>query len=369
MKNKFEVPYIRLDIDWKKQKSKLIPVIDNVLSSGQYIGGDIVNKFEKNIAKFCDCKFAVALNSGTDALTLGMHILGIGRGDEVITTPNSFVASTATIAHLGAKPIFVDVLNNQNIDPNKIESVITKNTKAIMAVHLTGRVAQMDQIKKIAKKYNLYVIEDAAQSIGSKFKGKKAGSFGDIGCFSTHPLKNLNALGDGGFITTNSKKIYNLASMLRNHGQKTRDNILEFGYVSRMDALQAAVLDYKLKNLEEVIKLRRNNAKIYFDNINNDHVDLPLEEKFEFNTYHTFVIQVKQRNALKKYLEKNGIETAIHYPTPIHLQPSAKRFGYTKGSFKIAEKQSKKILTLPINQYLKRKEIDLVIKHINHFYN
>ncbi|SVC49421.1 uncharacterized protein METZ01_LOCUS302275, partial [marine metagenome] len=230
-----------------------------VLGSGHYVGGDKVDKFEKNIAQLCQVKYAVALNSGTDALTLSLHLLGVGRDDEVITPPNSFIASTAVIMHLGARPVFVDVLPDQNIDPTKIEAVITDKTKAIMPVHLTGRVCEMDPIITLAEKYNLAVVEDAAQAIGSKYKNHISGSFGHVGCFSTHPLKNLNACGDGGFITTNDEKIYSEVKALRNHGMSDRNSVNKFGYVSRMDNLQAAILNYRLGKLDDIIRKRRNN--------------------------------------------------------------------------------------------------------------
>ena len=362
------IPYVNLSAQWENDRDELLPIIDRVLSSGQYIGGDEVDLFEKNIAKLCDVKYAISLNSGTDALTLSLHLSGIRTGDEVITPPNSFIASTSVIVHLGAKPVFADVLDNQNIDPSKIEDVITERTKAIMPVHLTGRVCDMDPIMEIAEKHNLLVVEDAAQAIGSMYKNKKSGSIGDIGCFSTHPLKNLNACGDGGFITTNNEEVYSKAIALRNHGMEDRDNITYFGYVSRMDNVQAAILNYRLKKLDLINEKRRKNAQIYFDGLNNIKVQLPLEEQHEFNTYHTFVIQVDDRDKLKDHLLRKGIETAIHYPVPIHLQPAAKNFNYAKGDFPTAEMQSERILTLPINQSLKKDSIDRIVSSINKFY-
>jgi len=221
---------------------------------------------------------------------------------------------------------------------------------------------------KVAKKHNIPVIEDAAQSIGSLYNNKPSGSLGMIGCFSAHPLKNLNAIGDAGYLTTNSKKIYRKVIELRNHGMQDRNKVKRFGHVSRMDNLQAAVLNYRLKNLKKVIASRRKNAKIYNKYLNPQNVFIPLEKKYQFNSYHTFVIQVDKRDQLKRYLQKNNIMTAIHYPIPIHLQPAAKFLGYKKGSFKSAEKQAKRILTLPINQFLKEKEIRKISDKINLFY-
>lgn len=363
------IPYVNLAKQYNLEKKNIIKIVDRVFSSGKYIGGDDVEIFEKKISKFCNTKYCVALNSGTDALTLALHMLGVRRGDEVITTPNSFIASTSVIVHLGAVPVFVDVKDDQNIDPNLIEKRITKKTKVIMPVHLTGRMCEMDKIMKIAKNHKLKVVEDSAQSIGSMYLNKKSGSIGDIGCFSAHPLKNLNALGDSGYLTTNSKKIADRIKDLRSHGMTNRNVVKKFGYVSRMDNLQAAILNFRLRNLKNIIFKRRKNAQLYNYYIDNKHVYIPKETKKEFNTYHTFVIQVDNRDKLQKYLFSKGIQTAIHYPIPIHLQPCSKKIGYTKGDFKKAEAQSKRILTLPIHQFLTKEEIIFVAKNINNFFN
>ena len=350
-----KIPYVNLKKQWSTEKKNILKLIDKTLSNGEWVGGPEIRKFETNIKRICKTKYAVALNSGTDALTLGMYLLGVKKDDEVITIPNSFIASVATIVHLGAKPIFVDVLPDQNIDPKKIEKKITNKTKAIMPVHLTGRVSNMDEIVKIAKKYNLKIIEDAAQSVGAKYKGKPAGSFGDVGCFSAHPLKNLNAIGDSGFLVTNNKKLSERAKDLRNHGMTNRNKVNHFGHVSRMDNIQAAILNYRIKNLDKIISIRRKNAEFYFKNLNSKFIKLPYENKNQFNTFHTFVIQVKNRDKLQLYLKKNNIKTAIHYPIPIHLQPLVKNSNTPKETSKIAENQSKEILTLPINEHLSKK--------------
>lgn len=363
-----KIKYVNLPEQYKFERKKLLSIIDKTLATGQYVGGDQVKKFEEKISKLLKVKYCVALNSGTDALTLGLHAIGVRRNDEVITTPNSFIASTAVIVHLGAKPVFVDVKDDQCINPSLIEKSITKKTKAIMVVHLTGRVCEMDKILKISKKYKIPIIEDAAQAIGSKYKSKMAGSIGEVACFSAHPLKNLNALGDSGYLTTNSKKIANLLKDVRNHGMTKRNRVKNFGYVSRMDNLQAAILNFRLKNLAKINNKRRINAKFYMNNLNKKFIFMPKENSNEFNTYHTFVIQVAKRDKLKKYLEKKGIETSIHYPIPIHLQPAAKKLGYKLGDFKVTEMQSKKILTLPVNQFIKKNELKKICKEINNFY-
>ena len=361
-----KIPYVNLSLQNQKVSKKLVEIFKNIVISGAYVGGSEINLFEKNIAKYCKAKYAVALNSGTDALTLALHVCGIKKGDEVITTPNSFIASTSVIVHLGAKPVFVDVQDDQNIDASKIAKAITKKTKCIMPVHLTGRISNMEEIMKISKKYKIKIIEDAAQSIGSKLKNKYSGTFGEIGCFSAHPLKNLNALGDAGYVITNNYNYYKKIKDLRNHGMTNRNIIKNFGYVSRMDNIQAAFLNFKLKSLNKVIQQRRKNFEIYKKNLS-DKVFFPIEKKNEYNTYHTFVIQVKKRNQLKKYLLKKGITTSIHYPIPIHLQPAAKNLGYKKGDFPITENQSKKIITLPIHQDLKKNDIIRICKLVNKF--
>jgi dTDP-4-amino-4,6-dideoxygalactose transaminase len=361
-----KIPYVDLSI---KNKKDFISIFNKTLESGEFVGGSEIKKFENQISKICNTKYAVALNSGTDALTFALHCLGIKRGDEVITTPNSFIATVAAIVHLGAKPVFVDVLPDQNIDPSLIEKVITKKTKAIMPVHLTGRMSKMTEIKSIARKYNLKIIEDAAQSVLAKIDGKVAGSIGDVGCFSAHPLKNLNAMGDSGYLTTNNEKIYKMVKKLSNHGMENRNIVKNFGYVSRMDNLQAAILNYRLKNLDKVIYKRRFNAKIYYKNLNSDYIFMPPEQSNEYNTYHTFVIQIeKYREKLINYLTKKGIGSSIHYPVPIHLQPASKSLGYKSGDFKVVEKQAKNILTLPINENLNGKHIKYICKTVNSFF-
>ncbi|MBH30592.1 MAG: transcriptional regulator [Candidatus Marinimicrobia bacterium] len=362
------IPYVNLAAQWEDDREELLPIIDNLLGSGHYVGGEEIDKFEDQISKRCEVKYAVALNSGTDALTLALYLLNVGKGDEVITPPNSFIASTAVIMHLGAVPVFVDVLSDQTMDPEKIEAAITKKTKAIMPVHLSGRICNMDPIIDIAKQYGLKVVEDAAQAVGSKYHNRTSGSMGDIGCFSTHPLKNLNACGDGGFLTTNHEDLYSITKSLRNHGMVDRGRVNTFGYVSRMDNLQATILNYRLKKLDQIIEKRRINAEYYFKNINSEKVVLPHEKEYEFNTYHTFVIQIDKRNELKELLFTHGIETAIHYPTPIHLQPAATRLGYKLGDFPVTEEQSKKILTLPINQQLTENEMEYITTTMNRFF-
>ena len=362
------IKYVNLSKQWEYERKDLLKIIDNQILKGDWVNGNEIEIFENKIAKLCKTKYCIALNSGTDALVLGLLCLNVKRGDEVITTSNSFIASTAAIVHLGAVPVFVDVCDDQNIDAEMIEKKISNKTKAIMPVHLTGRVSNMKKIIQILKKYNIPVIEDAAQSIGSKLYNRPAGSFGEIGCFSAHALKNLNAIGDSGYLIKNNYNYYKRVKTLRNHGIESRNTVKSFGYVSRMDNLQATILNYRLKNLKKIISLRRTNAELYCEVLDDSKVYIPREKEYEFNTYHTFVIQVEKRKKLMQYLNDKKIETAIHYPKPIHLQPCSKIFGYQKGSLPKTEMQAKKILTLPVNQYLSKKDIVYVAKSINEFY-
>ena len=366
------IPYVNLSKQAKYQKKEIVNLLNQIIKKGQFVGGDEIDKFEKNICKLINVKHCVALNSGTDALTLGLYLLGIKKGDEVITTPNSFIASAAAIVHLGAIPIFADICDDGNIDPNDMTKKISKKTKAIMPVHLSGRPCKMDRITSISKKYKIPIIEDAAQAIGTKFKNKFVGTFGKVGCFSAHPLKNLNAMGDSGYLVTDNRIIAHKIKLLRDHGIKNRNDITDFGYVSRMDNFQAGILNLRLKKLKSVIAKRRSNAKLYFQNLKNiKEIKLPYEEKNQFNTFHTFIILASKRNELKRYLEKKKISTAIHYPKLIFDQKA-----YTNKFKKINSKHYPKskyyvtnILTLPINEFITKNEIKKISNEIINFYN
>jgi dTDP-4-amino-4,6-dideoxygalactose transaminase len=363
-----DIPYVNLAAQYAEEREALLALIDEALRSGAHVGGEAIERLEAELAAFVGVKHAVALNSGTDALMIGLIALGIGPDDEVITPPNSFVASTAVIVHLRARPVFADVLPDQNIDPRQVEAAITPRTRAIMPVHLTGRMARMDEIMRIADKHGIPVIEDAAQAIGSKYAGRMSGSYGAIGCFSTHPLKNFNACGDGGFITTNDERIAATARLLRNHGLADRNTVTRFGFVSRMDNVQAAILRYRLIRLKEITERRRHNAAAYFSLLDSKAVFAPPEQPAEFNTYHTFVIQTERRDELQSHLAAQGIGTAIHYPVPIHLQPAAAGLGFSVGQFPVAERQAGRILSLPVNQSLRPDDVAVVSECVNRFH-
>ena len=361
-----KVPYLFLQQQNKELKDKILKKLSKDLDRSYFILGPEVKKFEKRFAELIGTKYAVGLNSGTDALFLALKSLDIGKGDEVITVANSFIATANVIKLAGAKPIFVDIKDNGLIDENKIEEKITKKTKAIMPVHLTGKPCNMTKIMKIARKYNLRVIEDSAQAIQAKWKNKNVGSF-DIGAFSLHPLKNLSACGDAGVLTTNDKNVYEKIKLLINHGLKGRDIQEIIGYNSRIDELQASILNIKINYLNGITSKRRKNASLYSKLLKNIKGILytPYDSKDEFSVYHTFVIRVKNRDKLKTYLEKNDIEAKIHYPIPINKQKTYKK---ERISLNNTNKFSKEILSLPIHQYLTLKQLKFVVKKIKEFY-
>jgi dTDP-3-amino-2,3,6-trideoxy-4-keto-D-glucose/dTDP-3-amino-3,4,6-trideoxy-alpha-D-glucose/dTDP-2,6-dideoxy-D-kanosamine transaminase len=359
-----------LDLPKKFEDEALLEEVRKVFETCHFVQGPEVEKFETSFAELCGTKYALGLNSGTDAIFLALKTFDIGLGDEVITAPNSFVASAGAVAAAGGIPVFVDVANDYNIDVKLIEGVITPKTKAIIPVHLTGNLADMTKIMEIAKRHDLQVIEDSAQSVGSAIKNRSAGSFGDVGCFSLHPLKNLNAGGDGGVLTTDSEEIYNSIKMLRNHGFKNRDEVEFFGFNSRLDSIQAVIVNYGLKQLEDVSKKRIANAALYDRELGNmeEFVIIPPRDPDKLQTFHTYVVQVEDRKNLISYLKENNVQTKIHYPIPIHLQKPGLELGYKKGDFPICESQSDRILSLPIHQFLTKEQILYVAELIKQFY-
>jgi dTDP-4-amino-4,6-dideoxygalactose transaminase len=362
------VPYIDLGIQHKLIKDELIKEIESVLTSGQFILGKFVEDFEQQFARTCQTSYAIGVANGTDALILAMKALKIGPGDEVITAPNSYLASASSIALAGAIPVFADVRDDLNLDPEKAEKAITKKTKAIIPVHLTGRPAPMNEINALAKKYGLYVIEDAAQSIGAEYHNRRTGSLGHIGCFSLHPLKNLSACGDGGMITTNDRNLYEKIRVLRNHGLKSRDECTVWSLNSRLDAMQATILSVKVKYLEPWTTRRRFIASWYQQEFH-DCVKTPVDRPYEKAVYHTFIIQTNKRDALKDHLQKNGIDSRVHYPIPIHLQEAAMALGYSQGSFPITEKLAGEILSLPIYPELTDEQVLYIIHQVKSFFD
>lgn len=361
-----KVPFVNLGLQYQSIRNQIINKFDELSKKGEYILGKELENFENDFSKYCGTKFAIGVGNGSDALTLSLRAIELETQNEVIMPGNSFIATAWTVANLGAKPVFIDVQEDFNINPSLIEKAINKNTKAIIPVHLTGRMADMLQINDIAKKHNLHIIEDAAQAIGASLGLKKAGSFGITGCFSLHPLKNLHVHGDGGVITTNDDKIYNIVKKLRNHGLKNRDTSELWGYNSRLDNIQAAIAKIKLAYLDGWNKKFNEIANIYSNELKNI-VKVPKDEKNKVSIYHRYMIQHPNRDKLKKFLEENGIETKINYPIPLHLQKAASGLGYKIGDLPNVEKQSKLILSLPIYAELEYNQINYVIENIKKF--
>ncbi len=360
--------FLDLDGQYKSIRKEIDGAIKNVFNGGFFIGGEEVEKFEEEFAKFCGVKYSISLNSGTDALFLSLKALGIGEGDEVITTPFTFIATAGSIINCGAKPVFVDIdPDSFNIDVSKIEKAITKKTKAIMPVHLFGQIADMAEIMKIAKKYKLFVIEDAAQAVGAEYKGKKAGTIGDFGCFSFFPSKNLGAYGDGGMIITNNKRLAEEVRLLKSHGSSSKDKYLNLvvGTNSRLDSLQAAILRIKLRHLDKWNKERAKKSNYYTKKLKGiSGIVTPDIKEDRNHVFHQYALRVDSRDKIKKELEKAGIPVMIYYPLPLHMQPALKKLGHKKGDFPEAEKVSSEVLSLPIYPEIKKKDQDLIINSL-----
>lgn len=360
-----EIPYVDLAAQYRAEREQLLPLIDAALATGQWVGGAAVEAFERALEADNAIEHAIAVGSGTDALILSLRALNIGPGDEVITAPNSFVASAAAIVAVGARPVFVDVLADQNMDPERIESALSPRCKAIIPVHLTGRCAKMPEIMALARAAGVFVIEDAAQAYAARLGGQRAGCMGDMGCFSAHPLKNLNAAGDAGFILTRSAQWAARLRGLRNHGLVDRNTVEFWGGVSRLDAIQATILQHRLTTVDEQIASRRRNASQYREQLDAQKIFVPPCGADEFNTFHTFVVQLDDRDRVAAALADAGIGSGIHYPIPIHLQPAARGLGYGPGDFPVAEGQARRILSLPVHGNLDERDLSRVVATIH----
>jgi len=360
--------FIDLRLQYSNLKSEMQEAINKVLESSQFILGPDVPALEKEISQFVDTKFAVGTSSGTDSLLLAMMALNIGPGDEVITTPFTFIATAEVVAFLGATPVFVDIdEKTYNIDVSKIEEKITKNTKAIIPVHLYGQSADMDEILDIAKKHNLYVVEDAAQAIGAEYKNKKVCSMGDVGCLSFFPSKNLGAYGDGGMVLTQNEELSIKLRELGNHGQNKKYSHKYIGINGRLDTLQAAIIRVKLKYLANGLEQRIEHAQYYIENLK-DVVMTPYKKDFNKHVYNQFTIRTNKRDALKQHCLDNGIPIAVHYPIPLHLQKAFLYLGYKEESFPVAELASKEVMSLPMFPEMTKEQQDDVIAVIKKFF-
>ena len=359
-----KVKFVDLGEHYRRIRDEILPVFDNLSLKGEYIMGEELKKCENNLAQFCETKYVIGVANATDALILCLKAMGIKEGDEVITPPHSFIATAGSISAAGAKPVFVDVKEDYNIDPDKIEKAISFRTKAIMPVHFTGRPADMDKIMAIAKKHNLKVIEDAAQAIGARYKGRKVGSLGDAACFSLHPLKNLHVHGDGGFITTNDEELYSKLMKLRNHGLKNRDYCDDWGYNSRLDNIQAGIVNVKLKYIDQWNRRKQEIAGFYIKELKH-YVKVPSEDMGA--VYQLFFIRHPLRDKLQAFLLEHGIESKVHYPVLIHLQEPARRLGYKEGDFPVAEGYIKELLSLPVHTELSDEQVKYVVEKIKFF--
>jgi aminotransferase EvaB len=368
MKNK--ISYLRLDKNYHKIKKKLFFFLDRIGNKGDFILAKEVGIFENKLKKFLNSKYVASCANGTDAIEISLKILGIKKNDEVITVANTWISVANSIINIGAKPKFIDIDESLNMNILDFEKVISKKTKCIIVTHLNGLPCKMATIIKICKKYNIKIIEDCSQAIGSKYKGSYVGNFGDIATFSLHPTKNLGVFGDGGFISTNNKRYYNKFITIRNNGLINRDNAKYIGRNSRLDAIQAIVGLLQLKNLKKCISSRKGNAKFYnksFASLKN-FIKTPnfSIDKDVKHTFHRYVIICSERNKLFKYLIKNNIEVKIHYPLNIHEQISFKDY-YTKKLIN-TDLLNKKIISLPIHENLTLRDLRKIIKLIKNFY-
>ncbi len=348
----------------------ILSKINEVVKKNDFTLGKTVDEVEELIAIEANTKFAIGVGSGTDALMLSLKALGIGSGDEVITTTYTFYATVGAIVTAGATPVFCDCGEDFNIDPDKIQDKITSRTKAIIPVHWTGRPCDMNKIREIAKTNSIEIIEDACHALQAEYFGERCGGLGRLGCFSFHPLKNLNVWGDGGIITTNDNELCKKLKLIRNHGLIDRDTCVQFSYNSRLDTIQAVVAKYLIENkLNNITNSRINNAKKYDQELSNvEQVKLINRTIGLKEVFHLYTFTAKNRDGLADYLKSKGIDAKVHYPIPMHLQPAAAIYGYKKGDFPMAEKLSNSCISLPAHEFIKHDQITYTTELIKDFY-
>ncbi|KOP25817.1 erythromycin biosynthesis sensory transduction protein eryC1 [Hapalosiphon sp. MRB220] len=355
------IPFVDLKAQYLSIKEEIDTAVLKVLESTQFILGSEVTAFEQEFAQYCNADYGIALNTGTSALHLALLAAGIGPGDEVITTPFTFVATVAAIVYTGATPVFVDIDPvSYTIDVTKIEQAITEKTKAILPVHLYGQPADMNPIMEIARRYGLIVIEDAAQAHRAEYKGQRIGSIGDIGCFSFYPGKNLGAYGEGGAVVTNNPEYARIIKILRDWGQEQRYHHVLKGYNYRMDGIQGAILRVKLRYLDAWTEARRKHAALYDKLLVNSGVITPKVMPYSHHVYHVYAVRTSQRDLLQQKLKEREIQTGIHYPIPVHLQQAYADLGYKVGDFPCAELVANEVLSLPMCAELSSEQIEFV---------
>lgn len=363
------ITLLNLPAQYEQLKDEIDDAILKTFQNAQFVLGSEVEALEKEFAEFCNVKYAIAVNSGTSALHLACLNCDLNAGDEVITVSSTFVATIAAIRYTGAIPVFVDIdMNSYTIDADQIEKAITKKTKAIIPVHLYGHPADMEKILAIAKKYDLKIIEDASQAHGATYKGKTVGGFGDIGCFSFYPGKNLGAAGEGGMLVTNSEDIYKYSRMLRDWGQEEKGNHVVKGYNYRMDGIQGTILRIKLRYLRKWNQSRRRKARLYTELLNDLPLNLPNISQNIEHVHHVYPIRTKERDNLREFLNSNDIQTGIHYPQPVHLSTAHKDLGYVKGDFPNSEILAETELSLPIYPELDESAQKKIAKKIKLFF-
>lgn len=366
------VHYFNVEKQYKAIEPKVQKRVKKLLKSGRYVLGQEVADFEKKFAKFCGARYAIGVGSGTDALIFGLKSLGIGPKDQVLVPSFTFVATVFAIQHVGAEPIFVDVdPQTYTLDADQLESAITKRTKAILPVHLYGQSANLDGIMKVAKKHKLFVVEDTAQAHGARWKKKVLGSVGDVGCFSFYPTKNLGACGDGGIVVTNKKSVYEAVRRYRNLGRSDMGDHQEAAWTSRLDAMQAAILNIKLDRLPSYNKNRQKIARRYIAGLKNTPIITPYADKNGYHVYHLFVALVPggKRDALRKYLASKKIPTMVHYPKAVHQQPAYTKVYKRKWNLPVTKKLSSQIISLPMYPEMPLSHVDKVCAAIRKFYN
>ena len=364
-----KVPFLDLNAHHAPHFEEFETAIRSVIASGAFAGGPFVAEFEKDFAAYCGTSHAIGMGHGTEALWLSLLACGVGQGDEVITSPGTFMATAEAISYCGARPVFVDVdETTYNIDPAQLEMALTEKTRAIMPVHLFGQMADMDPILAFAKKHELHVIEDACQAHGATYKGRRAGSMGDAGCFSFYPGKNLGAFGEAGAVVTNSEELTRNLQMLRDHGQSRKYQHAKIGWNARMDGIQGAVLKIKLRHLEAANARRREHAACYRELLSGvEEIVLPVEAWYSHHVYHIFAIRVANRDGLMKHFTDAGIGCGINYPTPVHLQEAYRDLGHREGDFPIAEKSANEFVSLPMYPELTKSQIKEVARQIKDY--
>lgn len=349
--------------------AEILGDIEALVKRGDFTLGRTVDEFEQAICRCTGSRYCIGVGSGTDALFLSLKAAGVGPGHEVITTPYTFFATVSAIVAAGARPVFADIREDYNIDPGKITAAITPNTRAILPVHWSGCPCEMDAITAIANKHGLKIVEDACHGIQATYRGTHTGRFGIAGCFSLHPLKNLNVWGDGGYIITDSQELHDTLVLLRNHGLINRDECGIYGHNSRLDALQAIVANHLLKKLDGITAARIAHAA-RFDRLlaGISGITIPPRPAHVKQVYHLYIIRAQRRDALQQYLIQQGVDAKVHYPIPMHLQPAAKSLGYTRGDFPVSEAVCASVLSLPVHEFITDAQIDYTAEKIRDFY-